>query len=319
MGNTTTKSIITPKRVHQLIKARNYTLLVFFRGQRCDYCGEYLSKLEGLRQQLVAVDCGLVGVSAQQNVYLQQIRNERHLQFPLCFDEEHLLAKQYQMYIARKGQPNYNRISQLFQRLKPDDKRIPQLTSTVCYRNGLVQPGVLIVDRKGEAIYRWLGQTAERTLFGAVGRVEPRQLLSIIQHLANGQQKPQLKRCYQDQLFNYLLTNTKGRELFRAHLNEEYNSELVDFLDAVEAFHDEITTAQEIYDLYIQVGSRKELNLRAEMRTTISNQTTLDPVPDTIFNEAADEVRVALKGSLQRFMMTPRSLSLVEAVPAWFD
>lgn len=136
------------------VKRRSFTMLIAFRGQFCRYCRAYA---EDVARQLETVrrDGGDIILLTSENLErTQRLSRDWGLaedRLPVISDASNELASSVGFYVDT----HHHAVSK---------KRFP---------HGMVQPGVLVVDRSGKKLYMWRSHPNFANFGGATGRPQP--------------------------------------------------------------------------------------------------------------------------------------------------
>ena len=74
-------------------------LLVFLRAEWCSYCVRHLKEFQDNLQEIHdAGNVKVIAISPQQRSYMQQFHDENQLSFPILYDEDHSVMKDYKVF-----------------------------------------------------------------------------------------------------------------------------------------------------------------------------------------------------------------------------
>jgi peroxiredoxin len=327
--------VISPSEFDSGISRYKFTVVVFFRGSWNALCGQYLDKLNKIKPEIQALEGNLIAVCAQERIVLEQEIKDWRLVFDICCDMSYTIAKRYNMETVARSSVIYEPMVDLFQTMNNDEEEqeaiAEYLDNISCYLDGVAQPGVLVILNDSSVIYAWKGDRNIRTGQGSFGRVEPKHVLAVVKSNFDEsfqiQSKPIIEPNMEDMLFEFVLSNASGRQIFNEHLQCECNTELLEAWTAIEEAGNISDKAQKHYALlnivksYIMPHSAKEVNIPLKIRKPLvelveeSGQfLTLD-----IFDPVKAHIRLELREPFSRFLLTPRALELVKHIPQCFS
>jgi len=74
-------------------------LLVFLRAEWCSFCVRHLKEFQDHIQEIhEAGQATVIAVSPQQSSYMKKFHEENQLSFPILFDEDHVVMKDYKVF-----------------------------------------------------------------------------------------------------------------------------------------------------------------------------------------------------------------------------
>lgn len=311
-----------------------FTIVVFYRGNWCEFCGKHLLEFNTIHENVKFFGGTVLAICAQNSELVSKEIREYKLQFDVCSDESNSMAKYYGLNITEKGSELYCRLVQVFKESNPNSNNAFQLELSTNYMNGICQPAVLIFKQGGTVCFQWKGSVLRRTAFGAFDRIQPTYILKIANFLFNEwAQKDNLfviKNGMERHVFDFILTDKNARELFRKHLQLEYNVELLQFLEYLEnvkqSYEDVLKHITFIYNEFVKTDAPKELDClssyqdlvaRFEKNCQISNPSMID---HNIFSECERIVRLKLSAEpFHRFLSTPNAIEIVKQLPYCFQ
>merc|ERR1719487_2733108 len=95
-------------------------------------------------------------------------------------------------------------------------------------------PGVLVFKQDGSIMYKWVAEAKENNFMGGVKRVNPSDVLKIVEFYFNNPTVVDSIKAYtinnRTEIMDTVLNNSRGRILFRDHLRREFNEEALEFI-----------------------------------------------------------------------------------------
>ncbi|WP_189799559.1 redoxin domain-containing protein [Tateyamaria sp. syn59] len=144
------------------IASRPYTALIFYRGKWCPFCEGQIRELNGrFLKDLRALGGELYAVTSQSQEGVDQAAQDWALDYKIVSDVQNTLAQRFDIAVSPKEMPGE-------------------------YPNGMVQPGVVILDRTGAVLVQWAIDPQEINGFGALGRPTPEVIWAAFTAARNG-------------------------------------------------------------------------------------------------------------------------------------
>jgi thiol-disulfide isomerase/thioredoxin len=309
-----------------------FTVLVFFRGNWCPLCEKYLQEYNEIVQDIKYNYGGaVVGVSAQSEAHCQSCIDQWGLLFPICSDPKNILAKQYQMTITKNPSNEFKSMKKTFTDKFPNDPRSEQLEGTDVYPHGISQPGVVIVRRKGDVVYKWKSSVTEKTVYGAYDRIDPEYIRDIVKFnfsqsaTFNHSVKVGMLPC----LFQICMSQESVKSVLYEHLKREGDSnglQFLDSLDTVKMFQEEEEDISEylqsLYRDFICHGAPQQIcfpdSVYFPLYEKLGQEQSCNSL--SIFDTAEFITRHTLRTEgFARFLMSPLIEQVVALVPFCFE
>eukprot|EP00123_Amoebidium_parasiticum_P019695 comp30833_c0_seq1/m.47243 comp30833_c0_seq1/g.47243 ORF comp30833_c0_seq1/g.47243 comp30833_c0_seq1/m.47243 type:complete len:197 (-) comp30833_c0_seq1:550-1140(-) len=165
-------------------KKNKFTILVYYRGKWCPYCKSYLLDWEQLLPQINGMQGKVYGVCSETQEDCNDTVKEMNLNYEIIGDRDVRLTTWLRdcdlIDIAIEGGNGNNG---LYAKMHPRIKSYP---------HGMTQPGVLVVDAEGKAIFSWAIVPSLGNVGGAANRLEPKDVLDNVRAVLEG--KPELAR-----------------------------------------------------------------------------------------------------------------------------
>jgi len=254
----------------------------------------------------------IYAICCQGRKAVEDTKKELNLRYELVADPKNLLAKKYNMsIISQKGKKFRKFLNILADQLKkkPD---IPD------HEDGITMPGIIVMKQDGSVLYSWKAQPCENNLFGTIKRVNPADVLKIVQfYYANSTIVDSVKSYvlhHMYETFLQVLNDPEGIELFSKHLRKEFNEESLEFIRDVDQLNSNKDNADKIYLSYIPGGAQKELNLPGRIRRAVMTQFN-DGHKISAFSPAYEHIKASLgEDSFDRFVNTEEFINIASRI-----
>jgi peroxiredoxin len=264
-----------------IVPLSRFTCLFFYRGTWCGNCPLYLSSVNDCMREIRQLGGEVYAVCSQEWQYIDQMKSATQVDYDLLSDNKCLLAKKYSLKITQKSGFAFKVMQKIIR---------GALKSTDSYDrfhdDGISQPAVLVLDNKGNVIYRWVTPALFKTGFGMFDRVEPVDVLQVVRFYFSQPNLAQsiISYCTQNtaQVFEIVLSDETLKKLFIEHLTSEFNNESMEFVEQVEQFEQLLEkhkkekqlkkTESTIFNTFIPARAPKELNIPGNMRRAIVSE-----------------------------------------------
>ncbi|MEO0836158.1 MAG: redoxin domain-containing protein [Cyanobacteria bacterium J06642_3] len=144
----------------------NFTVKVFFRGDWCPWCSGYLKDFDKALPKIQELGGKVIGITSQAE---NQSKENLGLNFDVQIDGENIEAQKYGIVITSKSETPLKDVEGI-------------------YPNGMVQPGVVIEDSKGNVLYLWVIIPGEMNMGGASDRPLVADIVASLEQILKGQE-----------------------------------------------------------------------------------------------------------------------------------
>jgi len=256
-----------------IIPNHTCTVLVFYRGSFCNACSAYLDKWNQLRSEIKAAGGMGLAITSQPKDKVKKQMVSRGITMPLIADTRNRLAERYDIPILKAYQSSFLSLQSFFRSVIGSSSSVFPESD---FKQGMVQPAVLILDRTGKELFSWRSRAPMASL-NAETMADPTYLI----RLSLGGILPQKDRRLPKD-FDEMMKNPEAKEIFRKHLEQLYCAEMLLFLEEV----DEINArCKAVAERFILDSAPNEVNISSDVRAEYSSSTS------TVFSNAYAEIK----------------------------
>lgn len=144
------------------------------------------------------------------------------------------------------------------------------------HNDGISQPAVVVLSKKGEVVYNWCTPASFKSGFGMFERINPKEVIEVVRFYFKENDLVDSIVSYVNgnltMIFSSVMEDKEFRALFGKHLEDECNADSFNFMHDAERLK-EVKKVKEAKNLeskilknYIEEGSPNELNLPHKVR-----------------------------------------------------
>jgi len=232
------------------------TVLVFYRGAFCSACNKYLEKWQQLQSEIKTAGGAVFAVSSQPKEKVKKQMVSSGTQVPLIADPWNKLAKRFNIPVLKRCQTSFYALQDLLRGFGGNSSSISPESD---FKDGMVQPAVLILDQSGKELFSWRGKIPTNPL-GVAEMADPAYLirLSLGGILPTKREDQRLPRD-----FDEMMKSPEAKAIFRDHLEKIYCAEMLLFLDQVEEIN---AKCRELAERFILDSGSMQVNISSEVR-----------------------------------------------------
>ncbi|KAL0489062.1 Rgs4 [Acrasis kona] len=321
------------KWLSNIVPKSKFTVLVFYRGTWCGMCAVYLREVNHVVREIRSMGGDAYAVCSQSQQYVDEMKQETDTDYQFISDCKNVLAKKYDIKVSKKNGRAFNIMSRIIK---------SAIGHTNMYephhKDGISQPGIVVLNQKGDVVYRWCSPTHIKTGFGMFERVDPRNVLDIVQfYFSQSTHQESFLRFVSDhvgRVFELTLNDKKLRGLFTGHLKKEYAEESLEFLIDMEELKQLFEAKnlekakkleEHILNNFISEQSPRSLNLSSRTRSSVIKSilqpTSFEQFEGHSFLHASKDIKdMLMRDSFQRFCTSKDFIKYAEVViPNWFS
>ena len=154
------------KTLESFVKEKLFTVLVFYRGEWCAFCREYMQEWNNYSDKIFKAGGVLIGVSSQEMDFVKETSERWQLNYQLLGDPEAVLAKEFSVEISHSGggpDTNYSSMG------------------NAKYSFGMIQPAVIAFNPKDRVpFFSWKSVPQKSNIHGATDRIDTTSCTNLI-------------------------------------------------------------------------------------------------------------------------------------------
>ncbi|KAL0489376.1 regulator of G-protein signaling [Acrasis kona] len=286
----------------KVLPQNRFTILIFYRGKWCSGCQTYLQQTDPIVSEIRNSGGDIYAICAQSQKEVEITQKDWKLHYQLVADPKNVIAKKYNMGVMNQKGKKFSKFFEVLSEYLNKTPEIPKM------EDGIAMPALLVFKQDGSILYSWKSKPLENNLFGGLNRINPADVLKIVQfYFSNESVVDSVKQYVRKNSYDtflQILNDKEGLKLFNNHLKKEFNSESLEFILDVDQLRSHQDGADDIFASYIPGGANKELNLPGTIRKLVTSEFNAGSKIGA-FNPAYEHVKFSLsEDSFNRFVNT---------------